>query len=37
MLSGFQEVISGRRSPTEQAKALQEAWEEAKQQGNIPS
>jgi raffinose/stachyose/melibiose transport system substrate-binding protein len=37
MLSGFQKVIEGSRSSEEQAKALQEAWVEAKQQGNIPS
>jgi raffinose/stachyose/melibiose transport system substrate-binding protein len=37
MLSGFQEVIEGSRSSEEQAKALQEAWAKAKQQGNIPS
>jgi raffinose/stachyose/melibiose transport system substrate-binding protein len=37
MLSGFQKVIEGSRSAAEQAQALQEAWVEAKQQGNIPS
>jgi raffinose/stachyose/melibiose transport system substrate-binding protein len=36
MFSGFQEVIEGSRSSEEQAAALQEAWAEAKQQGNIP-
>jgi raffinose/stachyose/melibiose transport system substrate-binding protein len=35
MFSGFQEVISGRRSPEEQAAALQEAWMEAKKAGNV--
>jgi raffinose/stachyose/melibiose transport system substrate-binding protein len=37
MYTGFQEVISGRRSPTEQAQALQEAWAEAKKAGNVPT
>ncbi len=35
MFSGFQEVISGRRSPQEQAAALQKAWMEAKKAGNV--
>jgi raffinose/stachyose/melibiose transport system substrate-binding protein len=35
MFSGFQEVISGRRSPEAQAAALQEAWMEAKKAGNV--
>jgi raffinose/stachyose/melibiose transport system substrate-binding protein len=37
MFSGFQEVLNGSRSAQEQATALQEAWEKAKQQGNIPT
>ncbi len=37
MFTGFQEVFNGSRSAEEQATALQEAWEEAKQQGNIPT
>jgi raffinose/stachyose/melibiose transport system substrate-binding protein len=37
MYTGFQEVISERRSPTEQAQALQEAWAEAKEAGNVPT
>ncbi len=37
MYAGFQDVISGRRSPTEQAQALQEAWAEAKKAGNVPT
>ncbi len=37
MFSGFQEVIDGTRSPAEQAAALQEVWEEAKEQGNVPT
>ncbi len=32
MWSGFQEVISGSRSPAVQARALQEAWAAAKKQ-----
>jgi raffinose/stachyose/melibiose transport system substrate-binding protein len=35
MFSGFQEVLNGRRSPAEQAAALQDAWATAKQQGKI--
>ncbi|HYZ05624.1 MAG TPA: ABC transporter substrate-binding protein [Rubrobacter sp.] len=35
MFSGFQEVLDGRRSPAEQSAALQDAWAEAKKQGNI--
>jgi raffinose/stachyose/melibiose transport system substrate-binding protein len=35
MSSGFQEVLDGRRSPTEQTKALQGAWATAKKQGKI--
>jgi raffinose/stachyose/melibiose transport system substrate-binding protein len=35
MFSGFQEVLDGRRSPAEQSLALQDAWAEAKKQGNI--
>jgi raffinose/stachyose/melibiose transport system substrate-binding protein len=38
MYSGFREVISGRRSPIEQAQALQEAWATAKKRaGNVPT
>jgi raffinose/stachyose/melibiose transport system substrate-binding protein len=38
MYSGFWEVISGRRFPTEQAQALQEAWATAKKRaGNLPT
>ena len=37
MYTGFREVISGRRTPTEQARALQEAWAEAKKAGNVPT
>jgi raffinose/stachyose/melibiose transport system substrate-binding protein len=37
MYSGFREVISGRRSPSEQAQALQEAWAEAKRAENVPT
>jgi raffinose/stachyose/melibiose transport system substrate-binding protein len=37
MFSGFQEVINGSRSPEEQAAALQDAWAEAKRQGNVPT
>ena len=37
MFTGFQEVLDGSRSAREQATALQEAWAQAKQQGNIPT
>jgi raffinose/stachyose/melibiose transport system substrate-binding protein len=37
MLSGFQEVLDGSRSPEEQAAALQDAWEKAKSAGNVPT
>jgi raffinose/stachyose/melibiose transport system substrate-binding protein len=37
MFTGFQDVLNGSRSAGEQASALQEAWEKAKQQGNIPT
>ena len=37
MFTGFQEVLNGSRSAEEQAAALQAAWAEAKQQGNIPT
>jgi raffinose/stachyose/melibiose transport system substrate-binding protein len=37
MFSGFQEVINGSRTPEEQAAALQQAWAEAKRQGNVPT
>jgi raffinose/stachyose/melibiose transport system substrate-binding protein len=33
MYTGFREVINGRRSPAEQAGALQQAWVEAKEAG----
>jgi raffinose/stachyose/melibiose transport system substrate-binding protein len=36
MFSGFQEVISGTRSPAEQAGALQEAWTAAKKAEKTP-
>jgi raffinose/stachyose/melibiose transport system substrate-binding protein len=35
MFTGFQEVLNGSRSAEEQATALQEAWAEAKRQGNL--
>ncbi len=35
MFTGFQEVLSGARTPQEQVAALQAAWEEAKKQGKI--
>jgi raffinose/stachyose/melibiose transport system substrate-binding protein len=35
MFSGFQEVLNGTRSASEQAGALQEAWATAKRQGKI--
>src|SRR5918911_2133523 len=35
MFSGFQEVLNGTRSSTEQAAALQDAWATAKKQGKI--
>src|SRR5918998_1559108 len=35
MFTGFQEVLSGTRSPAEQAAALQHAWATAKKQGKI--
>jgi len=37
MYSGFQKVMEGSRSPDEQAAALQDAWAEAKEAGNLPS
>ena len=37
MFSGFQEVLDGSRTAEEQAKALQAAWEKAKQKGDIPT
>ena len=37
MFGGFQEVLNGSRSAEEQAKALQNAWAEAKRKGNIPT
>lgn len=37
MHDGFQEVISGVRSPEEQAGALQRAWAEAKNAGKTPT
>ena len=36
MYTGFREVISGMRSPAEQAGALQLAWAEAKKAGKTP-
>jgi raffinose/stachyose/melibiose transport system substrate-binding protein len=35
MFVGFQEVMGGGRTPQEQVKELQAAWEEAKRQGKI--
>ena len=35
MFSGFQEVLNGTRSASEQATMLQEAWAKAKKQGKI--
>jgi raffinose/stachyose/melibiose transport system substrate-binding protein len=35
MFSGFQEVLNGTRSASEQAAMLQEAWAKAKKQGKI--
>lgn len=37
MFSGFQQVIGGSRSPSEQAAALQDAWAKAKKAGNAPT
>jgi hypothetical protein len=37
MLSGFQEVLDGSRSPQEQAAALQDAWDKAKSAGKAPT
>jgi raffinose/stachyose/melibiose transport system substrate-binding protein len=37
MYTGFREVINGMRSPAEQAGALQQAWEEAKEAGKTPA
>jgi ABC-type glycerol-3-phosphate transport system substrate-binding protein len=37
MYTGFREVINGRRSPGEQAGALQQAWAEAKEAGKTPA
>jgi raffinose/stachyose/melibiose transport system substrate-binding protein len=37
MYTGFREVINGMRSPAEQAEALQQAWEEAKEAGKTPA
>jgi raffinose/stachyose/melibiose transport system substrate-binding protein len=37
MYTGFREVISGMRSPAEQAGALQLAWAEAKKAGKTPA
>jgi len=37
MYTGFREVINGMRSPAEQARALQQAWEEAKEAGKTPA
>jgi raffinose/stachyose/melibiose transport system substrate-binding protein len=35
MFIGFQEVLDGSRTPEEQVKALQAAWEEAKKKGDV--
>jgi raffinose/stachyose/melibiose transport system substrate-binding protein len=35
MFTGFQSVLSGQRSPQEQADKLQQAWEKAKAKGDI--
>src|SRR5918997_2280976 len=35
MFTGFQKVLNETRSPAEQARALQDAWAEAKKQGKI--
>jgi raffinose/stachyose/melibiose transport system substrate-binding protein len=35
MFAGFQEVLSGSRTPQEQVGQLQAAWEKAKRQGDI--
>jgi len=35
MFTGFQEVLNGDRTPQEQVKELQAAWEKAKKQGKI--
>jgi raffinose/stachyose/melibiose transport system substrate-binding protein len=37
MLTGFQEVLDGSRSPEEQAAALQNAWKKAKSADNVPT
>ncbi|HSK84480.1 MAG TPA: extracellular solute-binding protein [Rubrobacter sp.] len=37
MYTGFREVINGMRSPAQQAGALQQAWEEAKEAGKTPA
>jgi raffinose/stachyose/melibiose transport system substrate-binding protein len=37
MYVGFQEVVSGARSPAQQAVALQRAWAEAKEAGKTPT
>ena len=35
MFSGFQDVLNGKRTPQEQAQALQAAWAKAKKAGDI--
>jgi ABC-type glycerol-3-phosphate transport system substrate-binding protein len=37
MFTGFQEVLNGSRSASEQVQALQAAWEEAKKKGDVPT
>jgi raffinose/stachyose/melibiose transport system substrate-binding protein len=37
MFGGFQEVLSGLRTPKVQAATLQEAWEKAKSAGEVPT
>jgi raffinose/stachyose/melibiose transport system substrate-binding protein len=37
MFAGFQKVLNGSRSAQEQARALQDAWEEAKKHGKTPA
>jgi raffinose/stachyose/melibiose transport system substrate-binding protein len=37
MYSGFQDVINGSRSASEQATMLQDAWAKAKKAGNVPT
>jgi raffinose/stachyose/melibiose transport system substrate-binding protein len=37
MYTGFQDVLDGSRSASEQAKMLQDAWAKAKKAGNVPT